>query len=1251
MGSLSASWRPGQQRSLSAPTNADDTAGPVTGTSPRSVIVRLWLGNEFSGLILNLQWPSISHAGRVWLQHRLSAWSDSHRYQPRKRNTVAVRSEPLECRQLLSTASIPFVTPAHASTNGLAIAPLATSSPTGFTPQAIRSAYGFDQITFAGGIPGDGRGTTIAIVNAYHSPNVVNDLRQFSQTFGLPDAVITVVNQTGGTTRPAPNPGWITETSLDVQWAHAIAPGAAILLVEANSNSYADMIQAVDYARRAPGVVAVSMSWGSGEFPAEVNYDSVFTTPPGHGGVSFFGASGDTGAPASYPSASPNVVSVGGTTLSASNGVYVAESGWSGSGGGISLYQARPGYQSGIVSQDGRFRMTPDIAYNSNPSTGFPVYDSYNNGTATPWGQWGGTSAAAPQWAALVAIANQGRALAGQGSLDGATQLLPALYRMAAGNFHDVMVGGSTGSPPLSTGTGYDLVTGLGSPYAYRIVSELISATNNASTQLTMTAPSSTLSASSFSVTVTAVDAAGNRLTGYRGTVQFSSTDLAQGVSLPASYTFTAADQGVHTWSGVSLVTTGMQIVYVKDAADSTIDGSATITVKSNSRPVLTGNSNITYVKTQPATAVNSTITLSDAGHPTQSFATITITNNVPAEDMLAFVNNNSNLFGNIAGNFNSITGTMLLTSAGSIASIMQFQAALRAVTYRNLAGNNATLGTRSIQFQTFNGDFLSNVLVSTVTLTKANTTTTLTSSIRSPVVGQAVTLTARIMMAAPAVGIPTTAAGAASVVFYDGDSALTGTVTYSIVSGALQATLTTSNLTSGIHSIKARYAGDANCLGSTSRPHSQSVFRAATTISLTASSLSVAAGQPVTLTAAVRVAAPGVAIPTAGIGTAGVVFKVGNAQLVGTVTYQTIDQTLIATIKTFSLTLGSHSITAVYSRDANNLDSTSAALKVTVGRISTVTSVRSSSPTSRLGELVTLTATIATANPGTGTPTVNGTTANIRFMDGTRVIGGSVVYSVVNQNLIATLTTSSLTAGTHSISAVYLGDVSYAASSSNVLNLTVLQTGTTVVLKSSIASPVYGQEVTFTATVSAMQASSGTPTAGSNGAAVIFTDGDQVLAGSVTYQTVDGKLIATLTTTSLTPGYRSISARYTGDSRLSGSTSSFLKQTIYRAATTVELASSSNSVSPGQQITLTAIIRVAAPGVGIPTAGNGSSKVTFMDGKNVLAGVVSYRIVNGALIATLTTSSLAKGAHSLTAVYSGDAHFLTRTSTILRLF
>src|SRR5262245_30552435 len=395
----------------------------------------------------------------------------------KQRSSGVLGVQVLESRVLLAASSAESVAVQNlmAYTPAGEAAPQATAGPTGYTPAQLRAAYGFDKIFF-NGAPGDGKNTTIAIVDAYHDPNIVNDLHQFDLAFGLSDPSLTIVNQNGSTSNlPAANSGWITEIALDVEWVHAIAPAAKILLVEANSASFSDLMTAVNTARNYSGVVAISMSWAGSEFTGETGYDSYFTTPANHGGVTFVAASGDSGAPALYPETSPNVLTVGGTSLFLNaNNSWSSETAWSGSGGGVSSQENQPAYHQGHVTGSTTRRATPDVAFDADPNTGVPVYDSYNNGTANPWGQWGGTSMGAPQWAALIAIADQGRAAYGLGSLDGATQTLPLIYSLPQSDFHDITSGKSTGSPNYSAAPGFDLVTGRGTPIADLVVNDLV---------------------------------------------------------------------------------------------------------------------------------------------------------------------------------------------------------------------------------------------------------------------------------------------------------------------------------------------------------------------------------------------------------------------------------------------------------------------------------------------------------------------------------------------------------------------------------------------------------------------------------------------------------------------------------------------------------------------------------------------------------------------------------------------------------
>jgi subtilase family serine protease len=365
--------------------------------------------------------------------------------------------------------------------------PLGAPSPlTGaLTPAQVRHAYCVDDIKFSG-VVGDGRGQTIAIIDAYDDPKFVDstnpgfatsDLHKFDVQYGLPDPPNFVkINQTGGTTLPGTDPsgGSEAETALDIEWAHAIAPRAKIIVIEANDLTLGNLITAIATGAKQPGVVTVSMSFGTGEFAGEVGNDATFVTPKGHQPVTFLAATGDNGQPGGYPAYSPNVVAVGGTalTINASNN-YVGETGWTGSGGGISTMETQPSYQKGVVTQSTTMRTIPDVAFLADPATGVSVYDSYNgDSSGGPWYQIGGTSLACPCWAALITIADQGRAQYGRTSLDGRSQTLPALYNIAKNPaqykvlFHDILKGNNG----FAAGPGYDLVTGIGSPVACQLI-------------------------------------------------------------------------------------------------------------------------------------------------------------------------------------------------------------------------------------------------------------------------------------------------------------------------------------------------------------------------------------------------------------------------------------------------------------------------------------------------------------------------------------------------------------------------------------------------------------------------------------------------------------------------------------------------------------------------------------------------------------------------------------------------------------
>jgi hypothetical protein len=263
-----------------------------------------------------------------------------------------------------------------------------------------------------------------------------------------------------------------------------------------------------------------------------------------------------------------------------SSGGWGSETGWSGSTGGPSAYEPQPSYQAGVVTTGTTMRATPDVAYNASSTGNYAVYDSYpyevfaGESESLGWVAVYGTSAGAPQWSAILAIADQGRAAAGQSALSssGPQQVMDILYQNQ-GDFHDITSGTSTGNPEYTAGPGYDYVTGLGSPIVNLIVGSLVGRTSTTPPDtIAVSAPSSATAGKSFTYSVTAKNASGMVDTGFTGTIGFTSTDSKiQG--LPSSYTFTTANHGVANFT-VTLETAGSQTI-----TETSASGSVTSTI------------------------------------------------------------------------------------------------------------------------------------------------------------------------------------------------------------------------------------------------------------------------------------------------------------------------------------------------------------------------------------------------------------------------------------------------------------------------------------------------------------------------------------------------------------------------------------------------------------------------------------------------------------------------------------------------
>ena len=498
------------------------------------------------------------------------------------------------------------------------------------------------------------------------------------------------------------------------------------------------------------------------------------------------------------------------------------------------------------------------------------------------------------------------------------------------------------------------------------------------------------------------------------------------------------------------------------------------------------------------------------------------------------------------------------------------------------------SVGTHSVTVK-YSGD--SNFTGSTSavlsqTVNPATTTTTLVTNLNPSTYGQPVSFSATVQ---PPTG--TTATG--TVTFLDGSISL-GSATLA----ANSAQLSVASLGAGSHSVTAVYSGDSNMAASTSAAVTEQVNRAPTITTAGSSVNPSAFGQPVTLTATVQP-------PTGTTATGTVTFLDGSTFLGSATPAGNSAQLSIA-----SLGRGTHSITAVYGGDANMAGSTSASVAQQVNQASTATTLSSGVNPSVFDQTITFTAAV---QPPTGT-TATGT---VTFLDGSTSLGSATLAGNSAQLSIASLGT-----GTHSITAIYSGDTNMAGSTSAAVAQQVNQASTATTLSSSVNPSGFGQTITFTGTV---QPPAGTTATGT----VTFLDGST----SVGSATLAGNS-AQLTVSSLTVGAHSITATYAGNADLLPSTSVALTQTVNGEATTTVATSSTNPSSFGQSTTLSATIQ---PALG----GNATGTVTFLDGVSTLgtSGVSSNT-------AQLSVSSLAVGAHSITAKYSGDTNYLASTSS-----
>ena len=453
--------------------------------------------------------------------------------------------------------------------------------------------------------------------------------------------------------------------------------------------------------------------------------------------------------------------------------------------------------------------------------------------------------------------------------------------------------------------------------------------------------------------------------------------------------------------------------------------------------------------------------------------------------------------------------------------------------------------------------------------------------------------------------GLPTPTG---AVEFFDGATELRT----ASLNGGSATYYSTAGLAVGSHAITAQYLGDGNFSGSTSTVVSQTVSKDGSTAAITSSASPSVLNQSVSFTVTVSTAAPGSGTPTGTVQFSIDGSKFGSAVALagGSATSGSISR----------LKLGNHTVTASYSGDGNFTASTAPSFTQVVSKDNTTTKLVVTVNPSVYGQSISFTASVAAVAPGTGTPTGSVTFSN----------GSTTLKTITLTAGAATYTTTKLVTGQHAITAAYNSSSTFAISTSAALTQTINQDHTSTVVTASADPSVYGQSVTFKATVSAAAPGSGTPTG-----SVTFMDGSTAL-GSATLS--GGK--ASFKTTSLAVGSQAITAVYGGDGNFITSKSVALTQTVQQDATTTNLKSSANPSVFGQSVTFTATVKAASPGSGTP-----SGTVTFYNGSITLGSAT----LGGTGTASFTTSSLSVGSHSIKVSYGGDADFKASTSAVLK--
>jgi hypothetical protein len=1099
------------------------------------------------------------------------------------------------------------------------------------SPDDLAAIYDISALYKAGY---DGTGQKLVI--AGQTDISLADIRGFRSQFGLaakdPQLVLYGPD-------PGVSPDDQVESDLDLEWSGAVARNATIIFVYSQ-----DTFESAQYAIDQNLAPVISVSYGACELGMSASGRAAVQQANAEG-ITWMNSSGDSGAagcdwggpltaqygPAvTYPADIPEITAVGGAEFNESGSAgwsaqnsatwgsaagYLPEKAWNdtslgggiwASGGGASVVFPKPWWQAGPGVPSDNARDVPDISLTaSGDHDGYLIYLS--GGVMSV----GGTSASSPAFAGIVAIVNQYVVAKGVQAKPGLGNINPTLYSLAqntTGIIHDITVGDNivpcagksvgcaTGSFGYKAGVGYDLVTGLGSVDAYNLVTKWASLPVTIGTTMTLTASPASI-AQSATTQLTAKITVVTGTNPPTGSVTFT----AGGVSLgsAAAIVSGATSTAVLAVKGTSLSGSSDAITASYTAAGSFSNSTASATVTVTGTPVATKT-----VTTAGAASLAATGTA-------QLTATVTpASGSVPPTGSVTFS----------AGT--TVLGTATLGAA---------TAASNATATLSVSASKLAAGANSITSSyAGNGSFTSSASAA-ITVTVAAPLIATTASLAANPAGIAQSASTVLTVTVKAASGSTAPTG--SVTFSAGNASL-GTAKLAGSGASVTAALTVngSSLAEGSNPVTASYGGDSNFSGSTaSIAVTVALPLAATTTVAAASPASIAQGATAQLTATVK-AASGSAAPAGSV-----TFSAGNVAL-GTATLAGSGGTATAVLSLAGgkLSLGSNSITTSYAGNSTFAASTgSVIVVVTAPPVATATAIAASPASIAQSATTQLTATVKAAS-GSAAPA-----GSVTFSAGSVALGtATLAGSGETATALLSVAAGKLSLGSNSITASYVANSSFAASTGSVIVVvTAPLVATATVVAASPASIAQSASTQLTATVKA--ASGSVAPAGS----VTFSAGNVAL-GTATLAGSGGTATAALTVkgSSLAEGSNPVAASYGGNSSFSGSAASVtVTVALPLTATTLVAAASPPTIAPNATTTLTVMVK-AASGAALP-----AGTVSFALG-NTSLGSATLTVTGGMAAAVLSVagSKLSVGSNTIAASYAGNGSFTQSTGSVI---